>query len=279
MVRPRLSSAIQPHMLWSVKSLAPYPATPRQGRQDDNPLADASGPRQTVRSYVPIRTRAHSARPAGFEARRHEFVDLPLEQRFSRIFTTNLWASDSRSGLGSELTATAVVREQLPRLLEALGAGSLLDLPCGDFGWLSTVPLDLDYIGGDIVGETGRQQRAAIRRARHTAAVRATRPHRRSVASGRRRVLPRLPRPSVVPPHCQAFDNLRRSGSTWLLTTTFLDHQENADIESGDWRILNLTRPPFNLPAPEAVLVEGCLESDGAYADKALGLWRIADLA
>ena len=34
----------------------------------------------------------------------------------------------------------------------------------------------------------------------------------------------------------------------------------------------------FNLPAPEGVLVEGCLESEGAYADKALGLWRIADL-
>ena len=76
----------------------------------------------------------------------------------------------------------------------------------------------------------------------------------------------------------QAFDNLRRSGSTWLLTTTFLDHHENVDIESGDWRMLNLTRPPFNLPAPEGVLVEGCLESEGAYADKALGLWRIADL-
>ena len=213
-----------------------------------------------------------------FEARRGEFVDLPLEQRFARIFTTNLWASDSRSGLGSELTATAVVREQLPRLLEALDAGSLLDLPCGDFRWLSTVPLDLDYLGGDIVGEivADNEQRYA--------------------GPGTRRRFMRLdltadplPRADVVLCRdclvhlsyrhiAQAFDNLQRSGSTWLLTTTFLDHQENADIESGDWRILSLTRPPFNLPAPEAVLVEGCLESEGAYADKALGLWRIADL-
>ena len=213
-----------------------------------------------------------------FAARRHEFVDLPLEQRFARIFTTNLWAADSRSGLGSELTATAGVREQLPRLLEALGAGSLLDLPCGDFGWLSTVPLDLDYTGGDIVADARGQQPGAVWR-----------------PGSRRRFLrldltaDPLPRADVV--LCrdclvhlsfdhirQAFDNLRRSGSTWLLTTTFLDHHENVDIESGDWRILNLTRPPFNLPAPEGVLVEGCLEGEGAYADKALGLWRIADL-
>lgn len=213
-----------------------------------------------------------------FDARRHEFVHLPLNERFARIFTTNLWTAESRSGLGSELTATAGVRQQLPRLLETLGAATLLDMPCGDFGWLSTVPLDLDYTGADIVGDL------------------VARNEERFGGPGSRRRFVRLdlttdplPRADVV--LCrdclvhlsfahirQAFDNLRRSGSTWLLTTTFLDHHENVDIESGDWRILNLTQAPLGLPAPDAVLVEGCLEGDGAYADKALGLWRVADL-
>jgi hypothetical protein len=224
------------------------------------------------------RTRPPVAAQRAFAARRHEFVDLPLEQRFARIFTTNLWSSESRSGLGSELQATAGVREQLPRLLEALDAGSLLDLPCGDFGWLSAVALDLDYTGGDIVAD-----------------LIASNQERFGGAGSRRRFVrldltaDPLPRADVV--LCRdclvhlsfdhirlAFENLRRSGSTWLLTTTFLDHHENTDIESGDWRILNLTSPPFNLPTPEGVLVEGCVECDGAYADKALGLWRIGDL-
>ena len=141
------------------------------------------------------------------------------------------------------------------------------------------MPLDLDYIGVDIVAELDARatRSGSAARARGGASCASTSPPTR------------LPRADVV--FCrdclvhlsfdhirQAFENLRRSGSTWLLTTTFLDHHENADIESGDWRILNLTRPPFNLPTPEGVLVEGCLESDGAYADKALGLWRIADL-
>jgi hypothetical protein len=213
-----------------------------------------------------------------FDARRLEFVDLPLEERFARIFTTNLWASDSRSGLGSELTATAVVREQLPRVLQALDATSLLDLPCGDFSWLSTVPLDVDYIGGDIVADlvaSNEQQFGGPGARRRFMRLDLT-------ADALPRVDVVLCRDCLV--HLsfghisQAFDNLRRSGSTWLLTTTFLEHHENADIESGDWRMLNLTRPPFNLPAPEAVFVEGCLEGQGAYADKALGLWRIADL-
>lgn len=227
-------------------------------------------PRSSPRPTVPAQQ--------AFEARRHEFVDLSLEQRFTQIFTTNLWAAGSRSGLGSELTATAGVREQLPRLLEALGAISMLDLPSGDFGWLSTVRLDLDYTGGDIVSD-----------------MVASNEQRYGGPGSRRRFLrldltaDPLPRADVV--LCrdclvhlsfghisQALDNLGRSGSTWLLTTTFLDHHENVDIESGDWRVLNLTRPPFNLPGPEGVLVEGCLEGEGAYADKALGLWRIADL-
>jgi len=75
-----------------------------------------------------------------------------------------------------------------------------------------------------------------------------------------------------------AVGNLKRSGSEWLLTTHFLECEENADIENGDWRMLNFTQPPFNWPAPERVLVEECTESGGGYADKSLALWRVADL-
>lgn len=212
-----------------------------------------------------------------FEERRGEFAGLPLDQRFSRIHETNLWGSqESVSGLGSALDETATLRQEIPALLRRLGATSLLDIPCGDFGWLSHAELDLDYTGADIVQEiVGRN---------------------RSIHTGPRRSFLRLdltrdplPRTDVV--LCRdclvhlsfvnilsAFRNLRRSGSIWLLTTTFLESEENADIEDGDWRMLNLERAPFHLPPPEAVIVEGCTESGGSYADKALGLWPIAAL-
>lgn len=214
-----------------------------------------------------------------FDARRKELSELPLDQRFARIFATNLWTSHSVSGLGSELEATGRLRAQLPGLLDALGARSLLDLPCGDFGWLSTVPLGVEYIGGDIVGDlVARNEREYG-----------------GPGTGRRFLrldLTRDPLPRADVVLCRdclvhlsfdhirrALENLRASGSTWLLTTTFVDHEENVDIEDGDWRMLNLTRPPFDLPAPEVVLIEGCAEGDGAYDDKALGLWRIEALA
>ena len=80
-----------------------------------------------------------------FAARRAEFAGLGLGRRFGRIPETNLWgAGTSVSGVGSELAATAAIRERLPALLQELGARSMLDAPCGDHRWMAGVALDLD---------------------------------------------------------------------------------------------------------------------------------------
>ena len=75
-----------------------------------------------------------------------------------------------------------------------------------------------------------------------------------------------------------ALRNICRSGSSYLLTTTF-PKRHNRDIWTGDWRPLNLEAEPFNLSQPLELIVEGCTESGGEFADKSLGLWRIDDLS
>jgi hypothetical protein len=47
----------------------------------------------------------------------------------------------------------------------------------------------------------------------------------------------------------KALNNLRASGSRFLLTTTFPTRQENLPIPTGKWRPLNLERAPL-LPSP-----------------------------
>jgi hypothetical protein len=74
-----------------------------------------------------------------------------------------------------------------------------------------------------------------------------------------------------------ALRNLKRSGSTYLLATTFPEHTDNPDVITGYWRPINLELPPFALPRPMLMINEGCPERGGA--DKSLGLWRIADLS
>ncbi len=203
---------------------------------------------------------------------------LDLGQRFERMYETNLWSgAESRSGVGSSLEATAVLRAELPILLRRLSVRRLLDVPCGDFHWMKEVDLSgIEYIGGDIVP-------AAIdaNRAQHE------RPGRRftvvDLTAG-----PLPPADAIFCRDClvhfsfenigRAFRAMRESGATWLLTTTFTARAENRDIVDGDWRPLNLEREPFLLPAPSHLIVEQCTEEDGAYADKSIGVWRIADL-
>ena len=77
----------------------------------------------------------------------------------------------------------------------------------------------------------------------------------------------------------RALANIARSPITWFLSTTFPAEATNRDIMTGDWRPINLERPPFNLPPPALLLSEGCTEAKGRFPDKSLGLWAVKDLA
>jgi hypothetical protein len=211
-----------------------------------------------------------------FAADRASFRGLDLRARFERIHATNLWgAATSVSGLGSEQAATAALAAGLPPLLRELNVTSLLDAPCGDASWIHRIGLQVDYIGVDIVPSLveGLQRRAAAGEIKG----------RYEVADITRDPLPRadavLCRDGLV--HLsfahigRALDNVRRSGASWLITTTFVELQANHDCEDGDWRPLNLCRPPFAWPSPVAVLDERCDEAGGGYRDKSLGVWRV----
>jgi hypothetical protein len=227
-------------------------------------------------------SRPRSPVPAHLQFQQHqdELQQRNLSERFRYIYETNLWgAGESRSGPGSEEDSTRRLRAELPRLLQQVGAASMLDIPCGDFSWMQAVELgEVEYTGADIVPELIE----ANRRSYETPGAR-----RRFL----RLDLTRDALPGVDVVFCRdclvhlsysniflAFENLQRSGSRYLLTTTFPGHDINTDVEDGDWRLLNFEMPPFSLPQPEALIVEGCTEAGGDYADKSLALWRIEDL-
>lgn len=214
-----------------------------------------------------------------FIADRENFAGLDLAARFERIERTNLWgAATTVSGLGSEDRATAVIREALPGLLQRLGARSLLDAPCGDAGWIGSMRLDVDYTGVDIVpsliaANTARAAQGEVR-------------GRFLVADITRDPLPGcdmiLCRDCLVHLSFQniarAITRFRESGAQFLLVTTFPEWTDNRDCEDGDWRALNMTKAPFNWPAPRELINERCEEGGGGWRDKSLGLWRLEEL-
>ena len=202
-------------------------------------------------------------------------------RRFQRIFDENSWGnSESISGEGSNLERTKVVRAKLPGLLARHGVRSILDAPCGDFYWMKEVDLgSVEYIGADIVPEIiacDVEWYSAPRR-RFVLCDLVSDPLPKADLILCRDCLVHLPYADTR----KAIDNFRKSGAVWLLTTTFTDRNENRDIELGDWRPVNLERAPYNFPSPVDVINEESDEVDeelGAFPDKSLGLWRLADL-
>ena len=78
--------------------------------------------------------------------------------------------------------------------------------------------------------------------------------------------------------YLSAIRNFHKSGTKYLLTTTFTGIKENTDIVSGRVRPINLQKPPFNFPMPILLINEHCTEEVGRFADKSLGLWEIVDI-
>lgn len=72
---------------------------------------------------------------------------------FTEIYRRNIWGyQETVSGGGSTLHYTEKVRQTLPGLLADLNIGTMLDLPCGDYHWMSEIELPVaHYIGADIV--------------------------------------------------------------------------------------------------------------------------------
>lgn len=202
-----------------------------------------------------------------------------VKNTFGSIYLTNFWkSSESFSGTGSDLKQTDEIRKVLPKLIRDFKIETMLDIPCGDFYWMRKVDLrGVAYIGGDIVPDliTSNQSKYAN-------------------ADTQFRSLNLLEDhlPTVDLIFCRdclvhfSFEHIQKalrrvvqSRSKYFLTTSFTKRRLNFDIDTGDWRPINLQISPFNLPEPMLVINEKCTEGNGKSYDKSLVLYRVSDLA
>jgi len=198
---------------------------------------------------------------------------------FEEIFRSNGWqGKESMSGHGSDTELTRRLVEALPPLLKQFQVATLLDIPCGDFHWMKDVDLTwTKYIGADIVPQLvedcSRRYGSETRMFRTLDLTESPLPDCDLILC--RDCLVHLSFRDVM----RALDNICRGNLTYLLTTTFPLKGPNHDIVTGEWRPLNLELPPFGFPAPLALLTENDIGDGGPFSDKALGLWRVADVA
>jgi hypothetical protein len=200
------------------------------------------------------------------------------EHVFRDIYRRHHWSGgESASGAGASLDQTRELRRSLPALLNELRVATLLDLPCGDYGWMRTLELPVDrYIGADLLPEIVEPLASALgddrREFRVLDLTRDRLPHADLLLC--RDCLVHLSYADIR----RALGNAVESGIPYILTTTFPRCEANEDIVTGDWRVIDLEGSPFHLPAPMRILNEGCTEGGGVFADKSLGLWRTGQL-
>jgi len=197
------------------------------------------------------------------------------ENIFTHYYEVNQWKDpESVSGVGSTLANTKNIRRELPGLLTKFGVRSFLDAPCGDYNWFRELrnEVELSYIGGDIV-------KPLVDRNQESFGSDDTRFVQLDIV--------RDALPSVDLWMCRdclihlSFADIRavlrqlfESEIEYLLTTVHTECDINKDIQTGDFRLLNLERPPFSFPEP-ILYVDDSGENLPA---RAMGLWRRDEL-
>ncbi len=200
------------------------------------------------------------------------------KEKFTHIYNSNHWGSeDSASGNGSDLIQTEKISAELPRIISEYGIETMLDLPCGDHNWMNRIELPLQkYIGADIVEEIISKNKACYESEKKKFIVidliKDPLPNTDLIFC--RDCLVHLSSEDIL----KSLKNIKDAGIKYIMTTTFPECEKNEDIVTGDWRILNLTLSPFGFPEPIEVINENCMEGEGTYSDKSLGLWKVNDI-
>ena len=174
------------------------------------------------------------------------------EERFTKIYQENHWNdSESRSGEGSTQENTQNIRSELPKVLKKYKIKSMLDAPCGDFNWMSSITqgISIKYIGGDIVKPMIEKNQAD---------------HGSNSISFLHLDLTKKLLPKVDLMFCRdclfhlsyqdialVLENFLNSQITYLITTSHAAPNgpriDNSNITTGDMRLLDLFSKPFSL--------------------------------
>lgn len=197
---------------------------------------------------------------------------------FTKYYRENFWQGrESVSGPGSDYEQTKYLIPELEMLIKELKIELILDAPCGDFNWMKRVDLKkISYLGGDIVPDLIKRNNKRYKKNniefKVIDIVNDKLPEADLIMV--RDCFVHLPIKDII----KSLNNIKKSNSKFLLTTHFMwkSFDNNKDILPGEWRRVNLCEPPFNLPFPKNIIIEGNIQSYDR--DKTMSLWEIKDI-
>ena len=154
---------------------------------------------------------------------------------FSSIYDNyGFGGEESRSGPGSTLSETEKIREKIKNLVKYKEIKSVVDIPCGDFNWMKEVNLSgIDYIGGDIVPKLIEENKIKYSNFKFEVMDVTTTQLPKVDLVFVRDCLGHLSDANVL----KAVENIKKSGSKYLLTTSFTNHLKKISSENEEMEV------------------------------------------
>lgn len=208
-----------------------------------------------------------------------DLKNLSEKERFTLFYKNSYWkpfVGGSLSGSGSTKEATDTIKLELKNFIDKYNIKSMLDVPCGDWHWMSEVDLQsVEYLGGDIVNDLveSNNERFSSNNINFIEIniINDNLPKVDLVFV--RDCFVHLEYDDIV----KALKNIAASGSKYLVSTTFPGHKKNGAILNKDrWRKLNLTKAPFLLTKELELLPD--MGNSSTDSDKYMGVWLIDDM-
>jgi hypothetical protein len=215
---------------------------------------------------------------------------MSYKEVFSRIYENyGFGSTESRSGPGSTLEETKLLREEIKKLIIEKEIKSVVDIPCGDFHWMKEIVFNFDsYIGGDIVEkaiETNNERYSNSRiKFIHFDLVNDSIPEGDLLIV--RDVIGHFP----IEGGKKIIENILKSKCKYLLSTTWASkreniwskcnhgdvHRENEGVDFGRFYPVNLMADPFNFPEADIFLEEDVRVDNWDNGNrKTLALWDL----
>lgn len=193
-----------------------------------------------------------------------------MKDVFSDIIKKSKW-SQHVCGPGSTLNFTENLRKELVPLLKRHGIKSVLDLPCGDFSWMSetTILDEVDYIGADIVDDLIHKNKIKY-------------PN----VNFRILDLTKDNLPDVDLLFCRdcllhlsfsdidkAFSNIAKSNIKYVLLSNWFgnDAKNTKDIKTGSYRFINFHENPYNFGSS----IDSIEDTIEGYTYRKMVLWEV----
>ena len=196
---------------------------------------------------------------------------------FSKIYKNSYWQSgESKSGSGSDLENLKNYNINLKNFFEKYQIKSILDIPCGDFLFMEKFlkKKDIKYVGGDIVEELILNNKKKYKNYNFEVF---------DIINNHKKDKFDVLHVKDCLFHFsfndiwKVIENISTFNTKYTLITSHKGLiMKNLDIESGEFRYLDLERKPFYFPEPIYKIYE--YKFDFTLFPRFVGVWKTQDL-